>query len=224
MLPRLTINGFVQAAATVANALLVELTFERLIAIANPSFYPLIWQIGLGLVAGAVVIGLLRVLERTDAEQIGQSYAYDVRMTLYNRLTTLAPRTLQSRSQGGVMLRFVGDLTALRQWVSLGLARLIVGITTTAAALIALAFLDWHLALTASIVLVIGSLSSFKLGQRLQRVARVARRHLSRGGGEKGREIMMKRWRRSQSCKFLDSLTMRKSALPVKVVAWKWRW
>lgn len=179
-LTRLVINGFCQAAATVANALLVELTFDELITTANPSFNnKMLWQIGFGLAAAAIVTALLRVLERADAERIGQDYAYEIRMILYERLMSLAPRALQNRSQGGVMLRFVGDLTALRQWVSLGLARLTVAMTTTVASLAALSLVSTPLALTVGLVLAIGGLSSLKLGKRMQSVAQESRRRLS---------------------------------------------
>lgn len=77
------------------------------------------------------------------------------------------------------MLRFVGDLTALRQWVSLGLARLTVAMTTTVASLAALSFVSIPLALTVGLVLAIGGLSSLKLGKRMQSVAQESRRRLS---------------------------------------------
>lgn len=179
-LTRLVINGFCQAAATVANALLVEMAFDELITTVNPGLNnKLLWQIGLGLAAAAIVTALLRVLERADAERIGQDYAYEIRMILYERLMSLAPRALQNRSQGGVMLRFVGDLTALRQWVSLGLARLTVALTTTVASLAALSIVSTPLALTVGLVLAIGGLSSLKLGKRMQLVAQESRRRLS---------------------------------------------
>jgi ABC-type multidrug transport system fused ATPase/permease subunit len=176
---RLVINGFCQATATVANALLVEMAFDKLITAANPAFNQMIGQIGLGLAAAAIVIALLRMAERADAERIGQDYAYQIRMILYERLTSLAPRALQSRSQGGVMLRFVGDLTALRQWVSLGLARMVVAMTTSIASLVALSLINSRLALTVGIILAIGALSACKMGDRMQSVAKEARRRLS---------------------------------------------
>lgn len=183
LLVRLVINGFAQAAATIAKAVLVEQAFNSLITTHHPAFKTLALEIGLGLIAAAIAIALLRMAERTDAERIGQSYAYEVRMTLYNQLATLAPRALQSRSQGGVMLRFVGDLTALRQWVSLGLARLVVATSTILAALLALCFVSLTLALTVAIIMVIGGLTTFRLGQRMQKAAREARRRLSRLAG-----------------------------------------
>jgi len=180
LLARLIINGFAQAAATVANALLVEIAFDQLITAQNSAFNSLALQISLGLATAALVTGLLRMAERADAERLGQSYAYTIRMTLYNRLASLAPRALQSRSQGGVMLRFVGDLTALRQWVSLGLARLSVAITTTVAALFALAFVSRSLALAVGITILIGGLIAFGFGKPMQAAAKEARRRRSR--------------------------------------------
>jgi ABC-type multidrug transport system fused ATPase/permease subunit len=184
LLVRLIINGFAQAAATVMHALLVKLAFNKLLKPAHPASNLLDsntmgLRIGLGLMAAAGIIAMLRTAERTDAERLGQNYAYEVRMALYNHLSKLAPRTLQRRSQGGVMLRFVGDLTALRQWVSLGLARLAIALTTTVIALTALSLENRSLAMTVGVILAMGALVGFKRGQRLQIAAREARRHLS---------------------------------------------
>ncbi len=183
LLTRLVINGFCQAAATLANAFLVELAFDKLITIANPSLNLKIWEIGLGLAAAAVVVALLRIVERTDAERIGQEYVYEIRMILYERLMNLSPRALQSRSQGGVMLRFVSDLSAIRQWVSLGLARLVVAITTTVASLFTLSFVNVRLAVTVAVVLVIGALIAFSLSGRMRTTSKEARNRLSRLAG-----------------------------------------
>ena len=183
LLIRLVINGFAQAAATVANAQLVEIAFDELITKTDPNFNRIASLIGLGLVAAALVIAVLRTLERRDAERIGQEYAYEVRMTLYNHLSSLSPRTLQQRSQGGMMLKFTGDLTALRQWVSLGLARLTVALTTAVGALLLLSTASWKLALTVGVVLLIGAWNIFRLGKPMQKAAKEARRRLSHLAG-----------------------------------------
>lgn len=182
LLGRLILNGFCQAAATVANALLVEAAFDRLIASSgsNPAFAKTALWIGLGLAAAAVVAAWLRMIERTDAERLGQDYTHQVRMVLYNRLASLAPRALQRRSQGGVMLRFVGDLTALRQWVSLGLARLSVALTTAVATLLALSFVSLPLASSVGLIIAIGAALAYSRGEPMQLAALEARRHRSR--------------------------------------------
>jgi len=182
LLGRLVLNGFCQAAATVANALLVEAAFDRLIANAgsNPAFVRTVLWIGLGLAAAAVVAAWLRMIERIDAERLGQDYTHQIRMVLYNRLASLAPRALQRRSQGGVMLRFVGDLTALRQWVSLGLARLSVALTTAVATLLALSFVSLSLALSVGLIIATGAALAYSRGEPMQLAALEARRHRSR--------------------------------------------
>ena len=99
---------------------------------------------------------------------MGQDYVHQTRLVLFQRLTSLSPRALQQRSRGGVMLRFVSDLSALRQWVSLGLARLIVVGITTLGALLALALIHLSLAGAVASVLGFGTLLSVRLDQRLQ--------------------------------------------------------
>lgn len=179
LLGRLILNGFAQALATIAHAQLVKLVFDKFIRHSPSASSSTIWWIGLGLATAAAAIACLRALERTDAERIGQNYASEVRIALYERLSSLAPRALQLRSQGGVMLRFVGDLTAVRQWVSLGLARLVVAIATTATTLLALAWINLALAVAITATLSLGILATFKLGQQLQEKARESRRRLS---------------------------------------------
>lgn len=184
LLIRLILNGFAQTAATLANASLVELAFDRLIL--KSTSVPLaqnVILIAIGLCAAIAVTAILRITERIDAERMGQEYADEVRMTLYRQLSRLAPRALQNRSQGGVSLRFVGDLTALRQWVSLGLARLTVTVTVTVGVTLVLFVINWMLALSVALVLTIGLMISHNLGHQLQKTAREARRRLSRLAG-----------------------------------------
>ncbi|MDJ0713382.1 MAG: ABC transporter ATP-binding protein [Prochloraceae cyanobacterium] len=183
LLFRLVINGFFQAGVTIANAKLVKLCFDRLITAANPAFNTMALPISLGLLTATGVIAWLRIAERTDAERIGQEYACEMRMALYNKLASVAPRALQSRTQGGLMLRFVGDLNSLRQWVSLGLARLTIASATTAGTVLALAFISKTLAITIGIILLMGVLTAYKLGQQMQKAAKETRRRLSRLAG-----------------------------------------
>ena len=179
LLGRLVANGLAQAGVAVGTAWLIKLVFDHMLMPQGHAInHILIWE-GSGLLAAAGAIAWLRMMERVDAERIGQGYALDVRMVLYDRLNSLAPRALQKRSQGGVALRFVGDMTALRRWVSLGLARLAVAGVMTAGVLSALAVINWLLALTITVVLCIGASVAFSLGGRLRTAARESRRRLS---------------------------------------------
>ena len=165
---RLISNGLGQALTAISSAVLVKIGFDHLVALPAAGISPVFVWIGLGLLTTAACTAGLRTWERIDAERMGQDYVHQTRLVLFQRLTSLSPRALQQRSRGGVMLRFVSDLSALRQWVSLGLARLIVVGITTLGALLALALIHLSLAGALASVLGFGTLLSVRLDQRLQ--------------------------------------------------------
>lgn len=179
LLLRLFFNGVLQAGATAGSVLLIKLTFDNFIDLSQSAPVKSLTWFGLGFLLFALVSAGLRMLERVDAEQLGQDYVHKLRLVLYAHLSSLPPRKLQQRSRGSIMLRFIGDLTALRQWISLGLARLLVAGVTITGALLALAFISWPLALTAGIILLPGIALTLLLGKPLLYAVRTARRRRS---------------------------------------------
>ncbi len=175
----LIINGFGQAAVAVATALLVRKTFRELIRHHHFNDTGKTVLIGIGFLLIAVVSAALRMHERTSSEKIGQSYSHSVRVKLFDHLSRMAPRSLQQRSRGAVVLRFVGDLNALKRWVSLGIARLSVAGITAVGALGALAFINPVLALGAAIVIAISAILLLRLGEQLREAAKEGRRRRS---------------------------------------------
>ena len=120
---RLVGNGLAQAGLAVALALLIRDTFDRFAtggALQQSASLPVTAG---ALLLLAVAAAGLRWRERIDAEQLGQSYVQQLRLLLFDHLSQATQRTLLRRSRGGALLRFIGDLGALRQWVSLGLLR-----------------------------------------------------------------------------------------------------
>lgn len=101
------------------------------------------------LVLGTVSIALGRVASRTLAERLGQTYAVDVRETLYRHYAGMSPSALGQRRAGAVALRFVGDLGALRGWASTGLTRLATAMIVLPGAAFALWWLSPALAVAA---------------------------------------------------------------------------
>jgi ABC-type multidrug transport system fused ATPase/permease subunit len=99
---------------------------------------------------------------------------------LFEKLTSSSARALQKHSQGATNLRFIGDITALRRWVSLGLARLLVATTMLVGALVALAVLSRLLAGIVLVVMIIAGTGALVLGRGLRSAARLARRRRSR--------------------------------------------
>ena len=86
---------------------------------------------------GGTALAGMRLLERVMAERIGQSYASAVREKLFLHLSRTPAHVMASHRVGTLSLRFVGDLTAIKGWISSGLARIIsAGITIPASILI----------------------------------------------------------------------------------------
>ena len=79
----------------------------------------LVWLLG-----GAIALtALAEFCRRLLTEALGLDYARDVRLALFERLLRRPTRDGRTRSRGSQLLPFVGDLTALRQWWSDGIAR-----------------------------------------------------------------------------------------------------
>ena len=145
---RLLANGLAQGALAVLSAWLVMRLFDQL---AGPARNSVVFFVGLGLVV--LVAAWLRRSERIQAELLGQHYVRSVRQRMYKGLLRSSSRDIKRRRKGGVLLKFVGDLSALRRWVSLGLARLLVAGIAVSVALCALFWLHWPFALGVVVML-----------------------------------------------------------------------
>jgi ABC-type multidrug transport system fused ATPase/permease subunit len=195
---RLVVNGLFQSVSLVCSMLLVRHAFDVLLnpAFDDPEvhFYDLsdVWQIGFfagGLFLSIGLTAWLRLLERVDAERLGQDYVHRVRLSLFDRMGKFAPRSLSRRSTGASMLRFVGDLNALRRWVSLGLARVLVAMVVTVFSLGFMAWLDLWLAAVVFVLLFGGLTWNLQLGPGLHRTVAEARRRRGRLAGNINEKI-----------------------------------
>lgn len=92
-----------------------------------------------GLAGTGIALLLLRVRERVDAERLGQDYVMKTRLRLFARLAAAPARDAGGARLGITMNRMVGDLGALKNWVSRGLAQIIVAGVSLLGALAALA-------------------------------------------------------------------------------------
>ncbi len=164
---KLVAIGFMQALLTVVSALLISFLFDQWIAGGSGGFGANAWGVAVALLLTTCGGALLRYAERVNAERLGQAYTYEVRLALYDQLVDIAPWTLQKRSRGGHLLRFIGDLTALRQWLSQGLAVLTVALITSTVAILALALINPVLASTVGVVLLFGAGTAIASGRKL---------------------------------------------------------
>ena len=121
---RLLLNGVAQAASAFAMAWLLREAMSGL-RTGAPAGTPS-WQIIGGLVLAALVILGLRVREQIDAERLGQDYVMKTRLRLFQRLAAAPARTERPARFGLTMTRMITDLNGLRNWVSMGVARMAV--------------------------------------------------------------------------------------------------
>lgn len=132
MLALLLLVTLVQLATALGVAGLVSELFRHLMAAEVPAR-------GLSaMLAGAVAITAgTELVRRLLTEALGLDYARDVRLALFERLLRRPVRGTRARSRGSQLLPFVGDLTALKQWWSDGIAR------GSSSAIISLGIIAW---------------------------------------------------------------------------------
>lgn len=167
----------VQSASAGAAAFATRALFEAMHQGAAPP------GAALGVLVGSgAVIAVTRIGARHLGERIGQDYARRIRTRLFEHAARMPARAVAERRMGYVSLRFVGDMTAFRNWLSLGLPRLIAVCVLVPAMLAVLWLLDPAFALAVGPVLVLslvmitlGGLRLVPLQRRLRtRRARIA--------------------------------------------------
>lgn len=121
----------------------------------------------LQIAAAGAAIALLRVAESVTAERVGQSYAGTLRLRLFNHLARMPAQAVGNRRAGGLAMRFVGDLAAVRNWISLGIARLVSAGVVLPAATLVLFLLEPRLGLAVLAPLALGLAAMAAIGPRL---------------------------------------------------------
>lgn len=172
---RVLANGLAQAIAAAGLALLVNRVFEQLANSTLAARPDLLTIAGFG--ALAISLLWLRRDELIQAERFAQDYLVDLRLSLYDHLMTMESRRLSGFRRGSLIVRLVGDLAALRLWLSRGLSRIVVAGLTTVGALGALAWLHWPSALACGVLIAITALIGWRLGRRIQTAVRESRKH-----------------------------------------------
>lgn len=177
---RLLANGVAQALAAIAMAMVMKHAFDRLIdTAARPGALEIA---GFGGAMAAVVLanGWLRWRGHVDAEYFGQSYVHALRLRLFRKITRLGESGARQLSRGALMLRFVGDMNALRNWVSLGLARLLVNGLAVALTIAVLAFIEPVIAAAIAVACLLAALLAGSLGPRMRQATKHSRRRRGR--------------------------------------------
>ncbi len=125
LLGMLIVASLCQAGLAAVAALCVQKVFDTLLTPAPTAsiFSPAL--IAIVFVSSALCAAGLEIYRTWAGEKLGLGYVAEVRTELFERIMRASAATLNQRQQGGLMLPFVGDLTAIKKWVSDGLVRLI---------------------------------------------------------------------------------------------------
>jgi ATP-binding cassette, subfamily B, bacterial len=150
--------AFAQALATAVAALSTRWLFASL----NGSG-PLPTLALLALAGSGVTIGLARLGFHRTGESLGQNYARSVRMALFDHASRMLPADVEARRAGYLSLRFVGDLTALKDWPARGLPLLAEGVVVLPVVVATLIYIDWGFGL-AGLLLTLISLGGLGAG------------------------------------------------------------
>jgi ATP-binding cassette subfamily B protein len=187
-LPRLRVTavlllGFGQAITLIAFILLVTKVAEGVHAETLGADAAAAWRVTLvqlgALVAVVLLHGWFRAWEFSASEKIGYTIVQRLRMRLYEHLQGMTPREVQYRARGGVLLRFVGDLSMLRTWISRGLLGGAVALVVLVPTLTVLTVLNYRIGLTLIAVLAVGAALSLASGKSMRRATRSMRRRRS---------------------------------------------
>ena len=115
------------------------------------------WTLAKLILAGLAGSGI-EFLRRVLAERLGQSYAASLRLRLYEQLAGMNKSELDNRRLGALSLRFVGDLSAARNWFGKGVPRILAAAAIVPGAAITLWMLDSRIAMSSGSVLFLGLL------------------------------------------------------------------
>lgn len=178
LLAALVAVGFGKAAVALGSAYLVGTAFATLLGTTVSG--KVVAALGLGLMSLAAFGAVLTAVERVFAEELGQSYVHAVRMKLFGQITRTPVREATRYSTGAASLRFTGDLSAVRLWVSLGISRLTVATPLIAICLMALVVVSPLIAIGVVVVLIAGLLVTLWQNRRLREASITARRRRSR--------------------------------------------
>ena len=172
---RLLVNGLLQACAAIAFAWTAQSLFDTYVINTDSTSLQALVGASMMLIL-SLLIAALRRWERIDAEIMGQLYVQKIRKRLFARIINSQQRVNTEHRHGLILMRFVGDLNAIRQWVSLGLARLSVAGVSITITVAALAGFHWWFSVLIGTSLLLTAGTMWWQGIRLERTISEARK------------------------------------------------
>ncbi len=175
--------GLAQVLTLVSYVLLVRSIVDNFAPVTVGTAADLQWRWTLVQAAllGAVALlhGWLRAMAFNVAETAGYNVVRDLRMKMYAHLQGMTPRQFQGRARGGLLLRFLGDLSMTRMWVSRGVLSGMIAALVLLGTLTVLFFFSIWMTLAIVAAISAGAAASLVAGQRMRQATRIMRRRRS---------------------------------------------
>ena len=131
------------------------------------------------LVCMAVIKGGLLYFQRTTSETVGQRMMFELRSALYGQLQSLSMSFFRTASTGRLMMRLMGDVTAVLDMVTDGFLRALMDLVTILAIVIVIFSLQWKLAIVVLAGVPLYVFAFVRLSPELRAMGRAARKERS---------------------------------------------
>jgi ATP-binding cassette, subfamily B, bacterial len=126
-----------------------------------------------GMVAIAVVTGVLGVVQTFFSNQVGQRVMHDLRTSVYRHLQRLSLAFFTRTRTGEVQSRIANDIGGVDNVVTSTATSVVSNVTTVLATIVAMVLLDWRLAVFALALLPVFVWMTKRVGDQRRRVAAV---------------------------------------------------
>ena len=183
------LNGFRSRLLSISLAAFAMQSLPLLIPFALHRFLPLLmegsdfsrvrWQELLSLLALTVTVATLRSLAAfyflAEAGRTGHQLVASLRELAFAQLMRLPVRYVEQRGSGRILLRFIGDTDALRNWFSKTGPKLVADCATAALIIGSLLWLNWTLSLVLVVPLLVTGVVMATFAGRIRQKTRNAR-------------------------------------------------
>src|SRR6266480_4659012 len=165
----------VSAGLGVIPAFLLKRVLE---AIGRNDTSALSWN-AFGMIAIAIVTGVLGVLQTLLSNQVGQSVMHDLRSAVYRHLQRMSLAFFTHTRTGEVQSRIANDIGGIDSVVTSTATSIVQNVTTVVAVIVAMILLDWRLAAFSLVLLPFFVWLTRRVGEERRRIQSVRQSRLA---------------------------------------------
>jgi ATP-binding cassette subfamily B protein len=132
-----------------------------------------------GMIAIAIVTGILGVIQTLLSNQVGQRVMHDLRAAVFRHLQRLSLAFFTRTRTGEVQSRISNDIGGVQNVVTNTATSIASNVTTVAATMVGMLFLNWKLALFAFALLPLFVLLTRRVGNERRRIAKTTQETLA---------------------------------------------